>query len=680
MAQPAVDWFVTLFFLFSLIAIVRFRSHMRSVDKESYRYITAGLVVLTFVALARLYNSQGIFLQIPFLAEPLFYRLVSWIGIITGITFIISGMSGWLPLAKRAHLHDADTLSRANLLREIEQLALVEHRIDNLFAGTLEHMVKAYRFSQGAVYKCDSTGRDIRLVSQRHCRTVEQNDLMRVTMNIDGWIRFTEGVRSESAGLLNALPEKLGTPCMVLPVVVDSKPRGVFVLWNQDDVEFESRELVNLKLAAEILARKLDLSRKTLTAEFLTRCESVRRQAETILSAQGDSIDSLSEIVRTLRTVEVAPYVSLMICRPDGRYYDQHTVGLNGQLLSLTSQPMAARSAPRAMFDSATDGHMNTLKNETESPLLEILPGEFQSAAIAVVRDRGNTTGVLVMADYYPNRFGAGTDTLLDIVRPVVTQLVAAERSRIEHERFAARMKRLATDVARASSSTAGLRLVARSLREETNLDMVRISRVDSTGAFLNSRALSAETLPAGAAPETADLVISLLPHHERAIENRRTVMVASSGEIGEAEASLVYERSMQCLAVIPVIADNGETCVVTLADSGDENALSEDVMTLATMAAEMLAAGAMQTETSDRTTVLPPVPEAGRLELDADTRTHLRSSLTGILGSLEVLQGRDLTNAEQTGRYLSIIDRSAHRLHDYLEGVPQKADASSRQ
>ena len=66
------DMIFSLFFLLALILVARFKKQISSVDRSSYRYLSGGIVILTFMSLARVYSNQGVFKSIQFLSEPLF--------------------------------------------------------------------------------------------------------------------------------------------------------------------------------------------------------------------------------------------------------------------------------------------------------------------------------------------------------------------------------------------------------------------------------------------------------------------------------------------------------------------------------------------------------------------------------------------------------------------------------
>ena len=100
MGVEVFDLWVTVMGLAALVLVARFRKLLRAEHRQSYDYIGAGLVILTLISLARMYYNLGVFGSLSFVSDPLFFRLITWIGIITGMTLTVSGVADWLPLSR----------------------------------------------------------------------------------------------------------------------------------------------------------------------------------------------------------------------------------------------------------------------------------------------------------------------------------------------------------------------------------------------------------------------------------------------------------------------------------------------------------------------------------------------------------------------------------------------------
>ncbi len=152
MGFPAVELIITLFFLFVTVLLSRSREQLRCVDPESYNYISGGVLTLTLVSLAQVYGKMGVFDTTPFLSDPLSFKVLSWIGVISGVIFVISGVSTWLPLSQQRRRATERRVERLDLIKRVEQLVGVETRVGATMSGALQYMVEIDEFSAGAAF------------------------------------------------------------------------------------------------------------------------------------------------------------------------------------------------------------------------------------------------------------------------------------------------------------------------------------------------------------------------------------------------------------------------------------------------------------------------------------------------------------------------------------------------
>ena len=95
-------------FLLALIAVSRFSRYITAQDREAYNHVVTGLVILAIISLSKIYSDAGLFSRAPFVSEPLFFQLLFWIGIITGLAFLISGVTNWVPLSRSYRKYNRD--------------------------------------------------------------------------------------------------------------------------------------------------------------------------------------------------------------------------------------------------------------------------------------------------------------------------------------------------------------------------------------------------------------------------------------------------------------------------------------------------------------------------------------------------------------------------------------------
>ncbi|MBD3403063.1 hypothetical protein GF420_09210 [candidate division GN15 bacterium] len=681
MYQPVIDWLVVLFFLVALVFVWRFRTSMHAVDRESYRQISTGLAVLSLVALLRLYNHYGVFEPVPFLSEPLFFRLIGWIGIITGIMFLISGMSSWLPLARRLRENESSRRTIQSLLREIEQLVAVEHRMDPLLADILDHIVTAYHFEQGAVYAVAADGSDVRLIDARGEKSERKQQLRQARFNPAGWRRYSDDRQApEVSGILTDLPIELGTPSVLLPIVVKDRPRAVIVLWSSERTELEPEDRQTLGLIAEIIARRMAEALTQLKIRFLEHCNRLRDEMNRAINISGARPEALPVMAREIAAVMPIDYLSLIILHPTRPICDRYSVGGQWQLLAQKSLPWPGGNrllAEVLVGDETMVADRDPAQLDDFPP--NFLPADLRSIAMAGIRIEGQPGGLLLLGSERPQAFGHRTAAIVEAILPTLAHLVYShtERSvdRDSRRRFD-RLVELVTEGDRAGSVSALCDRVTDFLWRELHVEAVRIATVDRSGAFLDSRAVRTTRPTEHMAPAEAPMVLSLMEAHQEALDRNELIRLDESEialRMSEAERSILYLPEITEAVIVPMSVHGRALGTITLADTRADEAVrvDDEAVTLVRTAAQMLAgallmsidAGAIADRSRSRVFSLG--------EESDESEPNIRSSLTGLLGSTEALRTTWPTDPAKADRYLSIIDRSARQLGEYMKMGP---------
>ncbi|MCK4460206.1 MAG: hypothetical protein KAW46_00290, partial [candidate division Zixibacteria bacterium] len=284
MGLPLLDFMVALFFLMSLVVVARLRNEIRTHDRESYNYLSGGLAVLAVVALMRIYGGIGLFAVVPFLSDPLFFKVLSWIGIITGATFVVSGVSTWLPLARSHRQYGQERIQRLELIKRVQQLAMVETRLTEIMSTTLDYMVQLPGFSWGAVYHCPTGSEPATLLTTSGGVDASAAALQQVEFSESDFHESGQNNMPRVTKAMQKLPQSMVAPSLILPLRCDNNIHGVFLLWTTAGGVSDNDEVrVNLKIAVDIISRKIDLDQRRTIAAFERRQRQWRNSlAETV--------------------------------------------------------------------------------------------------------------------------------------------------------------------------------------------------------------------------------------------------------------------------------------------------------------------------------------------------------------------------------------------------------------
>ncbi len=663
---PAVaDWVIPLFFVAAMIVLSKARVRLVHESREGYRYIACGLAVFAFISLARLYVHSGLFDHVPFVSDPLFYRLLEWIGIITGTVFMVSGISNWLPLSSASRVRRELKIKHLEFVRAIEQLTQVESRADRLLTSALEQMVAQFHFEAGAVYRYSArTRRLYRTATVTSDRALDLSGI-ELTFDPDGWARYRAGIKPELAGICLGFGLTEGHPTCVLPIVVDERPAGFFFLWAESETSLEEDERLNLRIAVDIMARKFAADRIRLKVQAVKERECRVSNMTATVNQGGRLKEVLPRLAADMRELVPFDVFSLLLLEDDRELMTRFTLGENGALLVEKGLRMSAAGVVAAALarGEIVVPPADTLMGMHNQPGLETLSG-CHSLLLAPISSEARRPVVACFGNRMPSAYGHRAVEMAEAVRMVLTGLLHRAGLRRQLAVRDHRMSHLAELTSTLESTRGGVdltRVTVRWLANEFRNCSVLAAEYHSSEASLTVSA-TGDKLQVGYQDEdSTGCELPITNHRRTALETGRCVIHQSGehGEIGAENLVLPLRVNEVAAGLIEIRREKSATAVT----------FSRAEVLLATTATRMLGlalgrAGGLRPGAN----VALVRRHIGGVMSDGDLRTHVKSSLAGILGSIELLESRGSGDVSEFQRYLSIMNRSAHRLSAYVD------------
>ncbi|MEE8578173.1 MAG: hypothetical protein V3T31_13045, partial [candidate division Zixibacteria bacterium] len=330
------DLTVALIFLFSLIAVSRFRRYLSGEDKQSYNHVVCGLMILAAMSLAQIYSSMGLFSRTPFVSDPLFFRLIFWIGVITGLSFLISGVTTWVPLSRSYRKYNKNKIERLEFIKKVEQLVRVEHRLQVILEKTLQHMASGYPLARGAVYLYSTKRRETVCIDAFDRDGADTEPLRNVVIDSESIGHMTSGQNIGYAAPINALSKTTGKPDLIVPVSTENRVAGLFLLWAKPSAPLADEDRMNLKISGDIIAHEVLCRMMRLRQEFLGDLDDWRCELQSRIDYRGDVRESVSAIVDHLKKkIDVGLFSLTLVA--DYSHAQRFTIGENGGVLAETN-------------------------------------------------------------------------------------------------------------------------------------------------------------------------------------------------------------------------------------------------------------------------------------------------------------------------------------------------------
>ncbi|MFZ5980608.1 MAG: GAF domain-containing protein [Candidatus Zixiibacteriota bacterium] len=674
--------FITVFFLITLVLLERFREQITVIDKSSYKYITGGIVILTFMSLGRVFSLEGVFDAVPFLSDPLFFKLIGWIGTITGITFLVSGMSSWMPLAKNYKKTSNDKLRQLDFIRKIEQLVSFENRPDKVFVTALDYMKDHFRLTRAAVCKFSVTTRKMYLVATVGHTPEQEQQLTRLLFDPEGWGKYLQGMKIESSGAVSGLGGILGRPDMILPVAVNERPAAFFMLWPNEEYEINREEGLNLKIAADIIARKIFTDRVVLRDRFEKECDELQASVLKQLDQGRPFKDNLAAFYRKIKSTLPVDILSLSLLNHNLTRLNRYSVGENETVLEEKGLTFyGERSLTSRVIESGEAVRVNDLKPEYLSEADALFRTGGIKSVLALLLNRYEPgEGVLIVGSRKLNAYRHRESRQLTQVLPLLREQVREEKNRdmktVQHRRIAL-LNAFVDEINKTESLHDVFDIAVRMLYNELHTTLVRIATLEDRGAFLKPRTVRVQ--PSAAADMTAargPMIVSMMPIHKQAVESGQQVLIdqSTNGErMSELESRLTLSADLTTSLLVPIRVREKVFALITLAERRNRERFQYSPLDILfvngiaqaiSMAMQLSLFRRRAESGSDRARLLEEMNQVE--EFTPEVKSRIKSALTGIMGSVEILKSRAEKGEVNPGRYIDIIDRSARKINDY--------------
>ncbi|MEE8576783.1 MAG: GAF domain-containing protein, partial [candidate division Zixibacteria bacterium] len=432
------------------------------------------------------------------------------------------------------------------------------------------------------------------------------------------------------------------------------QPCGFFVLWGTDEFEDKGSAELDLRLVAEVLARRLELEQLRLKSEFYSKTTGLCKSLRVGFRQTDRPAEQLAVLSRELRAMIATDYLSLHIIPPGESTCDRYTVGPSDQVLR--QRGMAAPSGNQVIDQILVSGEEIVVKDllSAAAPKVDrMVPNGMRSAMFLPLTIGRKVSGLLTLASEKEKAFGLKETELFKQVQPLVSQVVGSELQRIAGEIWQRRLDRLTRVLAGDRALTGSLDQLcdrlAGFIEGELHPEMVRVATVDPDGSFLSSRALRCRRPLATMAPATGSMILSLMPNHEQVVATGESVMLSQNLPgtlLPEAEASLMYSAETKQMLVVPVVVGNKTQAIITLADSRVESnyALDTGTKTLVQAAGRMLSELLLRQTIPAESGEPKIVSRLGQIDLSTDRHT--------ISGPAKVEQARTLlSDMDQSGQ-----------------------------
>ncbi len=672
MTQFILDMFFTMIFVLLVIFLVRIKERTFAENKESYRYTVSGISVLFFASLLRLLNHQGVFEAVPFLSESIYFDLSEAIGIVTGIALMIAGVSIWLPVKSRTIDAADDQAKQSQLIQEILYEIIQTKEINTLFERVPMLICQGFGFSGSAVYRLNHK-------RQRFiCTDLDDPG------NSSKKLKKLQFKPETALGVLEDMNNVFGAT-FPFHLEINGRPKAVVLFWREENEEVCADD----RMALEKIERALSYR---LQAQFLRQKQlhieeswQYLKQMHNIVSMRKDIKSNIQNFQLLFNRALGAEYFSLAMLDKHRKNLRRYTIGMDRKVLLESGGCLPIENT---QIESVLTSRRSLLiediaagsKNNVDSLFASC--GQRSLLAVPII-NYGRVIAVITMGHPRASHFNRRHQQRAEMLASVMAAAVEAEISRqtvYERDRFLGAIAAFDSIVQNSSDIESVLNAATDLLIENIGTTMVRISVLDKKRTDLITRSLKSVRPFENIRVEKTGISKEMTPWHQMAIQENRPLLINQNDpetfmDANEAGA-LVFEK-MQSALIVPIVVNGITYGLITLGEMRNWDRFSYKPATI-TFCKEIATRIGDAVKIYSLSRVILDGKSENRMVkpeklIDADIRRELKSPLTNIRGSLDLLKLRGIGETDDAGKIIANLEKSTNRMISLLDNEPEK-------
>jgi hypothetical protein len=464
---------------------------------------------------------------------------------------------------------------------------------------------------------------------------------------------------------------------MVLPMTVNNRVAGVIALWKNPAAVWSDEDKVNLRLTADVLAKKIQSEQERLRDNFRDACERMSVRLGGVLDSRSNLKENFARAAHVVRELTGCDQLCLMV--------NSAETGMI-RLLSGEGGAVLEERGAIAKINTETLNVMAALtsrewiSNDTE--MGSSIPSSIGAERAVHVAIAGNATAILMAGSGQAHGMRTQTIELLKVAAPSFDMMIRDEQERYRTRALSSRMGALEylVNQTRPNSNLVSLfRAGLATLVEQMHLQAAAIATVDRDAEHLCLRSMmksSGLNALGGWSPNRFDL--GQLRAHRVVAETGLLV----HSRVGGAEPSISSQESAvlgfdgsKGMTIVPVKIRGQVLALVTLGHPQAVAEISEEdvafvnaVVAVIGSAIETTLAVTALSQPRLHQITYPAIAESADGSTNDMFKGKMKSALSGILGSMERIRTSSSELDDSTQRYLGIIEKSAGRMRAYME------------
>ncbi len=668
MPELSYDLIFSATFVIILLAMLRFgKSTFRS-EKYAYKNIIIGLSFLTGFSLIQLGGHQGVFAGIPLLEETAGRKVAESILIATGLIFLLTGISAWLPALIRRRDEEKRLNKRYYCLKMISQSLDRDRALDAVYAQVADNLTSYLGFGRCAVYKYSAQGRKLHAVG---------GDDLTAPIAVDESLLESLKSRRPVRDIGTAFRDDGGQPSdIVLPIAHGDRVYGAISLRTGNAVVIDDDMTDFMTTLGDMIGRHTHARVEGMRKEFYQTQQHVYEQVNDACSQASTMSNLMPSLYRLIKETVGAEFMSVATLDSSGENMVRYTIGSTGRMLLEKGVSRRTHGTDvHVVYERRQSIYEPVVRNNDRSGERDglFLSCGMRSKMVCPVTARQKVVAALTMGHSRPGHFTRfhlrQVEGLADLLAGVV-QRDQLSRSVENKEDLLLRLQMIQNQLLAGDTLDSFFDQACDILTQRLKCTMARVSLLDKSQSTLMSHACRTIRPIVDDLREKESMPLTLLPWHRMAVDAKKLMLINQDdpeSQMPPQESTAALIPNIKSAMLVPIQVDEIVRGVVSIGESRNWNRRSfgaTDLIFARDIAAKCSLALRLKKMEYDiesgRDQVMNLMSGVDRPW--GQLRAKMKSPLTSIIGAVELLQAKGPRD-ELSTKYHDLILRSAGRI-----------------
>ncbi len=679
MEKLYLDLSIVLFFLAALVIVSQTRSQISQKKEVSFNLISAGICAFSLLSTISMIQNQLVTLVTISISATAAVEFIQLMLLISGLVFVTSGVSKLLPaMGLRAERDDSNILQIGQLKR-LGAFISTPSSFDDFMRESLDIFADNIRITAGAVYAVAKT-KDLAKLMAAYGTLKNSSGISEKFIVNPRWMESLRQTEFTAADVsFSKIHPNASGYCYCFPMISSNGRTFLYLIWAKEKYQAESLDPYILQRLTDSLNARLATERLFLHNDFNKMFGDFAQSLREKIVSQQSVNEMLITLKNDLLTHMPLDYISICMKNPDGTGR-RISIGLSGTILNETDVTFGPHNSYlNQVMEFHRAVNYTNIDGEREVSFPELLSVSRIKSLMAIpLQSASGTKGIFTIGAEAAAAYRRVDLEILNRVTSsfeiILNELALEKRTEAIQYRVKL-LKEFAKAIAGTASESNMYERAAGIISKALGCSIVRISTIDREEKFLHSKLLINDSAFQVRTPEQGHLILSLLKWHRTVHQNGNTVVVnCMPGKLSmpDIETMQVFSAGVKCAVIVPINVNNRVLGMISLADDKvlantsftDDNI--EFVETIGSIMAVTLDSP-IRSQEARADFATPAKEEIIHAGQSRGMRSQLKSSLTSIIGSLDMIKSGGANDEIKKDRFLEIIDKSARKMTEYF-------------